>query len=181
MKLSVYFSVCCYHAKRHEQQNSWITTLDFFFYGSTWTHHQTPPTSGRKPLSPTEKHPRGEIRSFVPPLLSAVIIGASPGTQSEPCPEGGDRPRGRCCCLPGRRTAGGGMERPLLPLLLSELRVGNAACDVSLSRSRLGWNRRPSGPVYRPFRPSKTRMCVSGLCARVVSVGPFETTWRAVR
>ncbi|TNN25715.1 hypothetical protein EYF80_064153 [Liparis tanakae] len=117
------------------------------------------------------KTSRGGIRYF---FVSAVIIGASPGTQGEPCPEGGDRARGRCCCLPGRRTAGGGMERPLLPLLLSELRVGNAACDVSLSRSLLGWKRRPSGPVYRPFRPSKTRMCVSGLCARVVSVGPFK-------
>ncbi|XP_056271635.1 ceramide kinase-like [Pseudoliparis swirei] len=59
------------------------------------------------------------------------------------------------------------MERPLLPLLLSELRVGNAACDVSLSRSRLGWNRRPSGPVYRPFRPSVSH---SVLVSEVISV-----------
>ncbi|KAK2842734.1 hypothetical protein Q5P01_012934 [Channa striata] len=46
------------------------------------------------------------------------------------------------------------MERPGRLLLLSELRVRNAACDVSLSRCLLTWKRRVSSPVYRPFRPS---------------------------
>ncbi|XP_034444399.1 ceramide kinase-like [Hippoglossus hippoglossus] len=46
------------------------------------------------------------------------------------------------------------MERPRRLLLLSELRVRNAAYDVSLSRSLLTWKRRISSPVYHPFRPS---------------------------
>ncbi|KAM4553094.1 ceramide kinase-like isoform 1-T1 [Fundulus diaphanus] len=46
------------------------------------------------------------------------------------------------------------MDRPGRLLLLSELRVRNAAYDVSLSRCLLTWKRRASSPVYRPFRPS---------------------------
>ncbi|CAN9499022.1 unnamed protein product [Ophioblennius macclurei] len=46
------------------------------------------------------------------------------------------------------------MERPARLLLLSELRVRNAAYDVSLCRSLLTWKRRASSPVYHPFRPS---------------------------
>ncbi|KAK2880569.1 ceramide kinase-like [Channa argus] len=47
------------------------------------------------------------------------------------------------------------MERPArLLLLLSELRVRNAAYDVSLSRCLLTWKRRVSSPMYHPFRPS---------------------------
>lgn len=49
------------------------------------------------------------------------------------------------------------MERPGRLLLQSELRVRNAAYDVSLSRSLLIWKRRTSSPVYHPFRP---RFCV---------------------
>ncbi|XP_032378832.1 ceramide kinase [Etheostoma spectabile] len=49
------------------------------------------------------------------------------------------------------------MERPGRLLLLSELRVRNAAYDVSLSRSLLTWKRRTSSPVHHPFRP---RFCV---------------------
>ncbi|XP_029009857.1 ceramide kinase-like isoform X2 [Betta splendens] len=46
------------------------------------------------------------------------------------------------------------MERPSRLLLLSELRVRNAAHSVSLSRSLLTWKRRGSSPLYHPFRPS---------------------------
>ncbi|XP_029378613.1 ceramide kinase-like [Echeneis naucrates] len=46
------------------------------------------------------------------------------------------------------------MERPGRLLLVSELRVRNAAYDVSLGRSMLTWKRRTSSPVYHPFRPS---------------------------
>ena len=53
------------------------------------------------------------------------------------------------------------MERPGRLLLLSELRVRSAAYDVSLSRCLLTWKRRVSGPVYHPFRPSKTQMSPS--------------------
>ncbi|XP_034734915.1 ceramide kinase-like [Etheostoma cragini] len=49
------------------------------------------------------------------------------------------------------------MERPGRLLLLSELRVRNAAYDVSLSRSLLTWKRRTSSSVHHPFRP---RFCV---------------------
>lgn len=46
------------------------------------------------------------------------------------------------------------MERPARLLLESELRVRNAAYDVSLSRSLLSWKRRTSSPVYHRFRTS---------------------------
>lgn len=63
------------------------------------------------------------------------------------------------------------MERPGRLLLVSELRVRNAAYNVSLSRSLLTWKRRVSSPVYHPFRPSKTRgMCLSASACVSVSV-----------
>ncbi|XP_061578222.1 ceramide kinase-like [Cololabis saira] len=46
------------------------------------------------------------------------------------------------------------MERATRLLLVAELRVRNAAYEVSLSRSLLSWKRRAPSPVYRPFRPS---------------------------
>ncbi|XP_037623466.1 ceramide kinase-like [Sebastes umbrosus] len=63
------------------------------------------------------------------------------------------------------------MERPGRLLLLSELRVRNAACDVSLSRSLLTWKRRISSPVYHPFRPS---VCHSVSVSEIISVREEE-------
>ncbi|XP_068169854.1 ceramide kinase-like isoform X3 [Antennarius striatus] len=63
------------------------------------------------------------------------------------------------------------MERPNRQLLLSELRIRNAAYDVSLSRSVLSWKRRSSSPVYRPFRPS---VCHSVSVSEIISVREEE-------
>ncbi|XP_042266742.1 ceramide kinase-like isoform X2 [Thunnus albacares] len=63
------------------------------------------------------------------------------------------------------------MERPSRLLLLSELRVRNAAYEVSLSRSLLTWKRRVSSPVYHPFRPS---VCQSVLVSEIISVKEEE-------
>ncbi|XP_060892099.1 ceramide kinase [Labrus mixtus] len=63
------------------------------------------------------------------------------------------------------------MERPSRLLLLSELRVRNAAYDVSLSRSLLTWKRRVSSPVYHPFRPS---VCHCVPVSEIISVREEE-------
>ncbi|XP_017295008.1 ceramide kinase isoform X1 [Kryptolebias marmoratus] len=63
------------------------------------------------------------------------------------------------------------MDRLGRLLLLSELRVRNAAYDVSLSRSLLSWKRRVSSPVYHPFRPS---MCHSVPVSEIISVREEE-------
>lgn len=56
-------------------------------------------------------------------------------------------------------------------VLLSELRVRNTPCDVSLSRSHLTWKRRISSPVYHPFRPS---VCHSVSVSEIISVREEE-------
>uniref|UniRef100_A0AAQ4RV87 DAGKc domain-containing protein n=1 Tax=Gasterosteus aculeatus aculeatus TaxID=481459 RepID=A0AAQ4RV87_GASAC len=78
------------------------------------------------------------------------------------------------------------MERPGRLLLLSELRVGNAACDVSLCRSLLTWKRRSSsGPVYHPFRPSVSH---SVSVSEIISVreeeesrGRDDGSWKKIK
>lgn len=67
------------------------------------------------------------------------------------------------------------MEKPARQLLLSELRVRNAAYDVSLGSSLLTWKRRVASPVYHPFKPSKSclfapRVCVNASRADIVFV-----------
>ncbi|XP_041854153.1 ceramide kinase-like [Melanotaenia boesemani] len=59
------------------------------------------------------------------------------------------------------------MDRPARLLLVSELRVRNAAYDVSLSRSLLTWKRRAPSPVYHPFRPS---VCHSVPVSEIISI-----------
>ncbi|XP_037538984.1 ceramide kinase [Nematolebias whitei] len=63
------------------------------------------------------------------------------------------------------------MDRPGRLLLVSELRVRNAAYNVSLSRSLLAWKRRAPSPLYHPFRPS---VCHSVPVSEIISVREEE-------
>ncbi|KAM6937034.1 ceramide kinase-like [Xenentodon cancila] len=80
------------------------------------------------------------------------------------------------------------MDRSTRLLLVSELRVRNAAYEVSLSRSLLSWKRRAPSPVYHPFRPSVRHnvpvseiICVRQEEEETSSRRRDDSTWRKFR